>query len=487
MTRSRINPSASTSIAAAIFVAALSSSADAAIKISANATKHVACSEGVCQATASTAMLNVSDLVNMLEAGDVTVVSGSIAHDIEINAALRWTSTSHLTLDSYYAITINSPVIVAGAGSLTITTNDGAHNGDYRFLNKGRIEFRDLNSGLTINGENYVLENRIHDLARDIRQNTRGNYALAKSINTRPHVYSASPIPFLLGKFDGLGNSIANLTIDAGASPKVGLFAQISGQAVVRDIGLTDVNITGAAGEKGIGALVGYLTSASVKYAYATGQVSGTGTAPVGGLIGQVSFGVISGSYANVSVDGGDSSTAAGGLIGFFDGATNQLIGNSYATGAVSAGANASVGGLVGINTGEISNAYAMGAVSGGDGAKVGGLIGQNTDGELSKPFLSDDYAIGAVSGGSGATTGGLIGEDVADAQASDTYWDLDTSGISDPHRGAGNVVDDEGITGLTTAQFKAGLPSGLSPLNWAEKATRNGGYPYLIANPPPK
>jgi len=421
----------------------------------------------------------------MLAAGDVSVVSGSIAHDIAVNAALRWTSTSRLTLDSSFSLTINRPIVVAGPGSLTIGTSE-VRTADYRFFNTGHIEFSDLSSGLTINGETYVLEKNLKTLARDIRQAPRGNFALTRSINAGPRVYSESPFPFLLGKFEGLGNTIANLTVDGGASPKVGLFAQISGQAVVRDLGLKNVNITGS-GEKGIGALVGYLTSASVKYAYATGQVSGTGTAPIGGLIGQVSFGVISGSYADVSVDGGDNSTAVGGLTGSFDGATNLFIDNSYAIGAVSGGAGASVGGLVGINTGVISNAYATGAVTGGDGAKVGGLIGQNTDGELSKPFLSADYSIGVVSGGSGATVGGLIGEEVADARATSTYWDLDTSGISDPHKGAGNVADEDGITGLTTAQFKAALPSGLTSLNWTQKAARNSGYPYLIANPPPK
>ncbi len=382
-------------------------------------------------------------------------------------------------------MTINSPIVVAGAGSLTIETGE-AQSADYRFFNKGHIEFWDLSSGLTINGENYVLEESLKKLGKDIRQNPRVNYALARNINAGRQVYSESPLPFLLGKFDGLGNTIGNLTVDAGASPKVGLFAQISGQAVVRDLGLTNVNITGS-GEKGIGALVGYLTSASVKYAYATGHVSGTGTAPVGGLIGQVSLGVISGSYADVSVDGGENSTAVGGLTGSFDGATNLLIDKSYALGAVSGGTGASVGGQVGNNTVVVSNTYAMGAVTGGDGSRVGGLIGTNTDGEFSKPFLSADYATGAVSGGSDATVGGFMGEDVADARLMNTYWDLDTSGISDPHKGVGNVVDDEGVTGLTTAQFKSGLPSGLTSLNWAQKAARNSGYPYLIANPPPK
>ena len=53
------------------------------------------------------AVLNVDDLANMLTGGDVTVESGSLAQDIEIDAALSWTSTHRLTLDSYHSISFN--------------------------------------------------------------------------------------------------------------------------------------------------------------------------------------------------------------------------------------------------------------------------------------------------------------------------------------------------------------------------------------------
>jgi hypothetical protein len=82
---------------------------------------------------------------------------------------------------------------------------------------------------------------------------------------------------------------------------------------------------------------------------------------------------------------------------------------------------------------------------------------------------------------------GGLIGQDAADSQIANSYWDMDTSGIGDPHQGAGNIADDPGITGLTTEQFKSGLPSGFSHAIWKEKAKVNTGYPYLIDNPPTK
>jgi hypothetical protein len=126
--------------------------------------------------------------------------------------------------------------------------------------------------------------------------------------------------------------------------------------------------------------------------------------------------------------------------------------------------------------------------VTGGEDAMVGGLIGQNLDSDFdTMPSLSNVFSTGPVSGGSGATVGGLIGQDAADSQITDSYWDLDASGISDPHQGAGNIVDDPDITGLTTEQFQSGLPQGFDRHVWKQKAKLNGGYPYLIDNPPPK
>jgi hypothetical protein len=50
-----------------------------------------------------------------------------------------------------------------------------------------------------------------------------------------------------------------------------------------------------------------------------------------------------------------------------------------------------------------------------------------------------------------------------------------------------GNVPNDLGITGLTDAQLKSGLPAGFDPKIWAVNSKINNGYPYLLANPPPK
>ncbi len=63
---------------------------------------------------------------------------------------------------------------------------------------------------------------------------------------------------------------------------------------------------------------------------------------------------------------------------------------------------------------------------------------------------------------------------------------DLDTSGVSNPGQGAGQPANDPGITGLSDAALKSGLPSGFDPSVWGQSPGINNGYPYLLANPPP-
>jgi hypothetical protein len=53
------------------------------------------------------------------------------------------------------------------------------------------------------------------------------------------------------------------------------------------------------------------------------------------------------------------------------------------------------------------------------------------------------------------------------------------------PVSGAGNIANDPGITGLSTAQLQSGLPAGFDPTVWGENANINSGLPYLLANPP--
>jgi hypothetical protein len=99
--------------------------AQAEVTISDQPTRAIKCAKGVCKPKKAKANLNVTDLANMLAAGDVKLVSDSAAIDIRFTAPLSWTSTSRLTLDSYRSIIFEQPVSVAGTGAVTIATNDG--------------------------------------------------------------------------------------------------------------------------------------------------------------------------------------------------------------------------------------------------------------------------------------------------------------------------------------------------------------------------
>jgi hypothetical protein len=219
---------------------------------------------------------------------------------------------------------------------------------------------------------------------------------------------------------------------------------------------------------------------------YATGTVTGNGSADVGGLVG-INYMPIINSYATGVVKVNNSPDAdVGGLVGYNSGAfPGGSISGSFAIGAVTAtnSTSAYVGGLVGLNDqdGAITNSYtSTGAVTGGRDEFVGGLVGGLTNGAT----VADSYSAGAVTGGKGSETGGLVGSD-GTGGITDSYWDTTTSGITNLSQGAGNVVNDTGITGLTTGQLQSGLPTGFDPAIWGGNATINGGLPYLLALPP--
>ena len=196
-------------VAVALFGAALPAQAD--LTISTKATQNVSCSNGVCSPTAKKAVLNVTDLAGMLANGDVTVASGSLAQDIEIDAPLNWTSSHLLTLDAFRSLAVSRPVVVAGGGGLTILTNDGGAGGDYQFSGKGHVEFQDVSSHLTINGNFYVLSKNLKKLAQQIGRRRPFN-ALAKAYNAnKDGTYVAAVLPSSGTIFEGLGNTISNL------------------------------------------------------------------------------------------------------------------------------------------------------------------------------------------------------------------------------------------------------------------------------------
>jgi hypothetical protein len=536
-----------------LVLAALASSANAAVVISKKATKHMSCASGVCTPTARNAVLNAGDLQTMLAASDVSVNTGAGAVSISLDAPLTWTSTSRLTLAASNGIAVKAAVVVEGTGAVTLTPSGGALN----FFPGGSISFWDNTSSLIISGHAYTLVSDIATLAGDIAANHFGFYALAKDYDaTGDGTYTDSPVAgSFLGTFDGLGHTIANLSISGDdANDEIGLFAEIDGAVSALSLTNADVWCSGAfssnvgvlAGEnKGVidgisvtgsagcipysevggvaggndggtishaavninvyggfdgGGIAGESTG-MIESATVAGSVSGGYNSRVGGVVGVTTGSVLDAHVsAALNVPQGDSvggvvgysgvgtikrcsssgavsaKSTAGGIVGFASGGS---IDSAFATGSVQAARNA--GGIIGQSKGFLlTNSYATGSatVTGAKGNRAGGLVGFDTG------VIRDSWSSGAVVGGSANHIGGVAGV-VSAATSAAVYWDLDTSGISDPSRGAGNEPNAPGLTGLTTAQFQSGLPAGFDPSVWAQNPGINNGYPYLIANPP--
>lgn len=166
------------------------------------------------------------------------------------------------------------------------------------------------------------------------------------------------------GVFDGNGHVILNLTIDtAGADDGLlGLFARISPNGSVKNLGIEQVDIKCGIGSSSIGGLCGWNEGIIVN-CYSTGFITG-GRYGLGGLCGcngewpsSEGPSIISNCYSTVSINSGDNAGSRGGLCGYNLWGT---ISNCYSTGSVTGGVDfSSLGGLCGLNGGGfVSNCF---------------------------------------------------------------------------------------------------------------------------------
>jgi hypothetical protein len=523
------------------------SSVHADLSISNKPTQNMSCEAGVCTATAKKAVLNVSELTNLLASGDVAVKTGSAAKDIDIDQPLTWASLSRLTLDAQQSVAVKKSVTITGTGALTIITNDGGKHGEFIIVPEhGSVQFWDLASSIVIDGKAFTLIASIAALADAVHKNPSGKYALAKNYDaTVDGTYNQAPISRdFRGTFEGLGNKISGLSIDNGnAFSSVALFASLASPGAIRNIGLSKLNITSLGGSYSsiVAGLVAQ-NGGTIAHSFVAGSVKAGSSITAGGLAGN-STGSIADSYADVFIRiagapivGGLVGENAGGIRDSYSSGDVKAGGHGYAagfvgvnhssstitrsrsTGTVSGGQEAIIGSFVSSNSGVISQSFALGPVpKAGRGGVEGGFCGFNANGaaiaqsysrgdsygsggdkdidEAHGGFvghnlgtITQSYSTGAPSTGDKGKSfiGGLIGvDDAASGSLANTYWDLDTSGISDPHRGAGNTPDDPGIVGLTDVQLKSALPQGFDPKMWGSDPNINNGYPYLLTNPP--
>ena len=252
------------------------------------------------------------------------------------------------------------------------------------------------------------------------------------------------------GVFEGNRHTIDNLfihvSVDSTATTaRVGLFARLDGEGVIRGVGLTDAYVrrTTNSGGRFAGALAGQ-SYGTIRASHATGgevvvaDSAGSGDSRAGGLVGAIGTrGAISASYADVTVRFTSNNGKAGGLVGYNYG-------------------------------GRITAGYAAGdvIVVNSPGAQVGGLVGQNQSNTVATPqapaVITASYARGMVSGNTGTFAGRALGGLVANNSGTVTasYWDLTTTGIADD-------ADTAAPEGLATAALQA--PVGYTGIyaNW--------------------
>ena len=291
-------------------------------------------------------------------------------------------------------------------------------------------------------GSHYLLMN-------DLDSTTAGYGGLASGAANQGKGWQpigTSDYPFT-GNFDGQGYEISGMFIDRPDEYSVGLFGVVDVEGVIQNVKVLNADV---AGEWSVGCLVGE-NLGDVIGSYSGGTVSGedcvgglvggnsggvsnscsaanvTGHWDIGGLVGcSDSYGTVSNSYSVSNVTG---EWAVGGLVG---GNLGGVVTKSFSTSGVIG--DDYVGGLVGDNQGTVSNSYSIGSVTGE--WYVGGLVG-NTD---SLGIVSNSYASSSVTGYS--FVGGLIGSNWG--TVSNSFWDTDTSGVS----------ESDGGTGQTTAEM---------------------------------
>jgi hypothetical protein len=255
-----------------------------------------------------------------------------------------------------------------------------------------------------------------------------------------------SPIDGFTGTFDGNGHTIDGLTSTIG-----GLFLQIGGEAIVKNLGVINANISSTTDNAGV--LVDAVDdSASVVNSFTTGTLESSGRSSQGGLVGRVNGAGASilGSWssAEVSATAGNARWT-GGLVGYL---REGLIEDSYATGNVT-------------------------TVS----VQVAGLVGRAGAG-VDLPFaIRNSYSTGQANGVD--FVGGLVGRVLADDgvwEVTASFWDMEASGVNSSEAG----------TGLSTAEMQDGLTylnAGWDIVTtedpvaiWGINPDVNMGYPFL-------
>ena len=289
---------------------------------------------------------------------------------------------------------------VQGAGWTTVNFTASV---DEIWGNDENVDILGYNYDADNNTYNVTSEEGLRAMAELVNGGkTDINITLAKDI-TLTEVWTPidnSSYPYV-GTFDGDNHSITGLTIQ-NAGDRIGLFGQVGDNGTVKNLKLTEVNVSGY---NNVGAVAGW-NNGTISGCSVSGNIQGNQY--VGGVVGVMSTNsemiacCVTGDVKSTVVSG---EANAGGVVGMM---TECSITACYSTGNVTAANGTNVGGVVGCsNISTITSCYlATGDVT-GTGDAIGGVLGTDisvtSTGEFSvvnccwSGTVSTDEGIGVI------------------------------------------------------------------------------------------
>ena len=314
------------------------------------------------QAECDALIAEINRLYENAEYNGITLLNGVSLPDW---AKIVRSEAGKISEEEYHLYQVAGCRSFSKGGTYTISTvDDLAHLADL------------VNNGVDTRGVTFVLDSDL-DLSSFCASNMEDGIGGWTPIGNDRYAFD--------GTFIGNGHKISNLLINRPKADSQGLFGSIYRDAIIKDMALENVNVTGS---REVGGLVGH-SDGTIEASYSSGTVTGRGQ--VGGLVGASRGGTIEASYSSGTVTG---DVAIGGLVGESDG----TIASSYSSSTVTG--EEAVGGLVGGSSGTIEASYSTGTVTGV--SEVGGLVGGSSG------TIEASYSTGTVTGVS--EVGGLVG-----------------------------------------------------------------------------
>ena len=276
---------------------------------------------------------------------------------------------------------------------------------------------------------------------------------------------------YFRGHYDGNGYTISGLITQSGSSTTYnyqGLFGYVQGTQT-SPVVIENVNVIGnIRGNQYVGGIIGYAySSGTISNCSFAGEV--TASREMGGIVGGANSLELNISacinMGNITGNPNSSLGYVGGIIGDI---TEGVIQNCYNTGSVSG--SESVGGIVGRQTYDtiIANCYNLGAISGEN--RVGGIVGH-----LSYGDCYNCYNLGSVTA-TDNYLGGVIGYE--NGTARNNYYGGDCPSTVG---GLGDFNSSEDVAG--EAEYLSTIVSDAKSENWYSSSLWNSTYPWDFEN----